>query len=204
MAGAGPTASQAVSWPERAAAPTGRPSLTNSPSAHQLPVPAGGAPRAKTTQVGRKARGGRPPLPSRTRPSGRRGLPNWRLEAAQARAPARRVRLVHSPPARLLLLAVTGRGHRLACRCRLPRLPARRRRNWVAGHKVPRLTEPRALCPRQGRHAMTHACYCVTTHNAPLERMDCPTPEPKGAEVLIRMTAAGVLSQRHSHLGGGL
>ena len=39
---------------------------------------------------------------------------------------------------------------------------------------------------------MTHACYSVTTHNAPLERMDCPTPEPKGAEVLIRMTAAGV------------
>jgi hypothetical protein len=39
---------------------------------------------------------------------------------------------------------------------------------------------------------MTHACYCVTKHNAPLERMDCPTPEPKGAEVLIRMTAAGV------------
>ena len=37
---------------------------------------------------------------------------------------------------------------------------------------------------------MTHACYCVTKHNAPLERMDCPTPEPKGAEVLIRMTAA--------------
>jgi D-arabinose 1-dehydrogenase-like Zn-dependent alcohol dehydrogenase len=39
---------------------------------------------------------------------------------------------------------------------------------------------------------MTHACYCVTKHNAPLERMDCPTPEPRGAEVLIRMTAAGV------------
>jgi len=39
---------------------------------------------------------------------------------------------------------------------------------------------------------MTHACYCVTKHNAPLERMECATPEPKGAEVLIRMTAAGV------------
>jgi propanol-preferring alcohol dehydrogenase len=37
-----------------------------------------------------------------------------------------------------------------------------------------------------------HACYCVTRHNAPLERMDCPTPEPKDAEVLIRMTGAGV------------
>ncbi len=39
---------------------------------------------------------------------------------------------------------------------------------------------------------MTHACYCVTKHNAPLERLECPTPEPRGAEVLIRMTAAGV------------
>jgi propanol-preferring alcohol dehydrogenase len=39
---------------------------------------------------------------------------------------------------------------------------------------------------------MTHACYCVTEHNAPLERMDCPTPEPKDAEVLIRMAGAGV------------
>jgi D-arabinose 1-dehydrogenase-like Zn-dependent alcohol dehydrogenase len=39
---------------------------------------------------------------------------------------------------------------------------------------------------------MTHACYCVTKHNQPLERIDCPTPEPKGAEVLLRMTAAGV------------
>src|SRR4026207_1311159 len=39
---------------------------------------------------------------------------------------------------------------------------------------------------------MTHACYCVTKHNAPLERRASPTPEPRGAEVLIRMTAAGV------------
>ena len=39
---------------------------------------------------------------------------------------------------------------------------------------------------------MTHACYCVTKHNAPLQRMDCPTPDPKGAEVLIRMTGVGV------------
>jgi D-arabinose 1-dehydrogenase-like Zn-dependent alcohol dehydrogenase len=39
---------------------------------------------------------------------------------------------------------------------------------------------------------MTHACYCVTKHNQPLERIECPTPEPKGAEVLLRMTAAGV------------
>ena len=27
---------------------------------------------------------------------------------------------------------------------------------------------------------MAHACYCVTKHNAPLERMECPTPEPGG------------------------
>jgi len=39
---------------------------------------------------------------------------------------------------------------------------------------------------------MAHACYCVTKHNAPLERIDYPTPEPKGAEVLVRVTAAGV------------
>lgn len=39
---------------------------------------------------------------------------------------------------------------------------------------------------------MKHTCYCVTAHNAPLERMDVPTPEPKAAEVLIRMTGAGV------------
>ncbi|HJZ34534.1 MAG TPA: alcohol dehydrogenase [Hyphomicrobiaceae bacterium] len=39
---------------------------------------------------------------------------------------------------------------------------------------------------------MTHACYCVTNHNEPLERLDQPVPEPKAAEVLIRMTAAGV------------
>jgi D-arabinose 1-dehydrogenase-like Zn-dependent alcohol dehydrogenase len=39
---------------------------------------------------------------------------------------------------------------------------------------------------------MPHACYCVTAHNQPLQRMDVATPEPKGAEVLIRMTGAGV------------
>jgi hypothetical protein len=39
---------------------------------------------------------------------------------------------------------------------------------------------------------MTHVCYCVTQHNAPLERIDCPTPQPKAAEVLLRVTAAGV------------
>jgi propanol-preferring alcohol dehydrogenase len=39
---------------------------------------------------------------------------------------------------------------------------------------------------------MTHACYRVTEHNSQLERIDSPTPDPKGAEVLIRMTGAGV------------
>ncbi len=39
---------------------------------------------------------------------------------------------------------------------------------------------------------MANVCYCVTRHNEPLERMEMPTPEPKGAEVLIRMTGAGV------------
>jgi D-arabinose 1-dehydrogenase-like Zn-dependent alcohol dehydrogenase len=39
---------------------------------------------------------------------------------------------------------------------------------------------------------MQHTCYCVTVHNQPLERMDVTTPEPKGAEVLIRTTGAGV------------
>jgi propanol-preferring alcohol dehydrogenase len=39
---------------------------------------------------------------------------------------------------------------------------------------------------------MQHACYSVTAHNHPLERREVPTPEPKGAEVLIRTTGAGV------------
>lgn len=39
---------------------------------------------------------------------------------------------------------------------------------------------------------MQHVCYCVTAHNQPLERMEVTTPEPVGAEVLIRMTGAGV------------
>jgi propanol-preferring alcohol dehydrogenase len=39
---------------------------------------------------------------------------------------------------------------------------------------------------------MPHACYCVTAHNKPLQRMEVETPQPKGAEVLIRMTGAGV------------
>lgn len=39
---------------------------------------------------------------------------------------------------------------------------------------------------------MSNRCYCVTKHSAPLELMDCGVPEPKGDEVLIRMTSAGV------------
>ena len=41
---------------------------------------------------------------------------------------------------------------------------------------------------------MTHACYCVTKHSAPLERMECPHARAPGAEVLIRMTAAGCVT----------
>jgi D-arabinose 1-dehydrogenase-like Zn-dependent alcohol dehydrogenase len=51
---------------------------------------------------------------------------------------------------------------------------------------------PRELQPTLKEEIMTHACYCVTEHNAQLEQIDCPTPDPNGAEVLIRMTAAGV------------
>jgi D-arabinose 1-dehydrogenase-like Zn-dependent alcohol dehydrogenase len=39
---------------------------------------------------------------------------------------------------------------------------------------------------------MKNTCYCVTEHSAPLQRMENETPEPKGDEVLIKMTAAGV------------
>jgi D-arabinose 1-dehydrogenase-like Zn-dependent alcohol dehydrogenase len=38
---------------------------------------------------------------------------------------------------------------------------------------------------------MTHACYCVTKHNAPLERMDCPTRTERCRGPGC-MTAAGV------------
>jgi D-arabinose 1-dehydrogenase-like Zn-dependent alcohol dehydrogenase len=48
------------------------------------------------------------------------------------------------------------------------------------------------MAPPIEEETMTHACYCVTKHNAPLERIDYPTPQPKGAEVLLRVTAAGV------------
>ena len=39
---------------------------------------------------------------------------------------------------------------------------------------------------------MSNHCYCVTKHGAPLEHMDNEVPEPKGDEVLVRMTSAGV------------
>ena len=39
---------------------------------------------------------------------------------------------------------------------------------------------------------MPNHCYCVTKHGAPLEHMEMDVPEPKGDQVLIRMTGAGV------------
>lgn len=39
---------------------------------------------------------------------------------------------------------------------------------------------------------MKNQCYCVTKHSAPLELMVNEVPEPKGDEVLVRMTGAGV------------
>src|SRR5690242_10563029 len=51
---------------------------------------------------------------------------------------------------------------------------------------------PSRMARQCREETMTHVCYCVTKHHAPLERIDCPTPEPKGAEVLLRVTATGV------------
>lgn len=39
---------------------------------------------------------------------------------------------------------------------------------------------------------LEHRCYCVVKHSAPLQCLVQKVPEPKGAEVLIKMTAAGV------------
>lgn len=39
---------------------------------------------------------------------------------------------------------------------------------------------------------MKYTCYCLTRNFAPLERMEAELPVPKGDEVLVRMTAAGV------------
>ena len=35
-------------------------------------------------------------------------------------------------------------------------------------------------------------CYCILEHGQPLAAVDKPIPEPKGTEVLLRVTAAGV------------
>jgi D-arabinose 1-dehydrogenase-like Zn-dependent alcohol dehydrogenase len=37
-----------------------------------------------------------------------------------------------------------------------------------------------------------HRCYCVTAHNEPLELVTGPALEPKGREVLVKITGAGV------------
>ncbi len=39
---------------------------------------------------------------------------------------------------------------------------------------------------------MKYTCYCLTRNHAPLERCEAEVPTPKGDEVLVRMTAAGV------------
>lgn len=39
---------------------------------------------------------------------------------------------------------------------------------------------------------MSQRCYCLTGHHQPLEMRDGPIPEPKGGEVLVRVTGAGV------------
>ena len=148
------TASQAVSW-ARARGPRQRCAQKSpvSPSAHQpLPVPAGGLPRAKTTQAGRKARGVGPPPPGIRHALWPTACRTGVLRLPKLAAPARRAQLVRSPPARLLLLAVTGRGHRLVqVAGRLPPLTTLGRRNWVAGHRFRALTEPPRRCARRGR-----------------------------------------------------
>jgi hypothetical protein len=54
-----------------------------------------------------------------------------------------------------------------------------------------------------------HRCYCVTAHSQPLELVTGPTLEPKGREVLIRVTGAGVchsdihIWEGQYDLGGG-
>ncbi|NOU07275.1 MAG: alcohol dehydrogenase catalytic domain-containing protein [Hyphomicrobiaceae bacterium] len=57
--------------------------------------------------------------------------------------------------------------------------------------------------------ADTHRCYCVTKHNAPLELATREVATPKGREVLVKVTGAGVchsdihLWEGHYDLGGG-
>jgi D-arabinose 1-dehydrogenase-like Zn-dependent alcohol dehydrogenase len=54
-----------------------------------------------------------------------------------------------------------------------------------------------------------HRCYCVTAHSQPLELVTGPTLEPKGREVLVRITGAGVchsdihIWEGQYDLGGG-
>jgi D-arabinose 1-dehydrogenase-like Zn-dependent alcohol dehydrogenase len=55
----------------------------------------------------------------------------------------------------------------------------------------------------------THRCYCVTAHNKPLELATGPGLEPKGREVLVKVTGAGVchsdihIWEGQYDLGGG-
>lgn len=52
-------------------------------------------------------------------------------------------------------------------------------------------------------------CYCLTEHHKPLEMREGPVPEPKGREVLVRITGAGVchsdihIWEGYYDLGGG-
>ena len=39
---------------------------------------------------------------------------------------------------------------------------------------------------------MTQRCYCLTSHHGPLEMREGAIPEPKGGEVLVKVTGAGV------------
>jgi D-arabinose 1-dehydrogenase-like Zn-dependent alcohol dehydrogenase len=54
-----------------------------------------------------------------------------------------------------------------------------------------------------------HRCYCVTAHNKPLELATGPALEPKGREVLVKVTGAGVchsdihIWEGQYDLGGG-
>jgi len=56
---------------------------------------------------------------------------------------------------------------------------------------------------------MSQRCYCLTAHHQPLELKTGPVPEPKGREVLVRMTGAGVchsdihIWEGYYDLGGG-
>jgi len=56
---------------------------------------------------------------------------------------------------------------------------------------------------------MSQRCYCLTAHHAPLELRTGPVPEPRGREVLVRMTGAGVchsdihIWEGYYDLGGG-